>query len=216
MSDKYLKIAAGINPDWPEPFLYMGLNAYAQGDMKVAEEMLRKAILLDGKRRIALQLSDSTGLCRSGPHSGEFGTKSESEVYLAKARELQNKTMEQTQQSVSAMALAGGAGAAAAIVPLSKQDEDEAAPVLETNTDPFARVDASMLARANLSSKQRASADWQEKNLRLILGASLNDLATAEAVQRDMLPRSVTIRRPSAGTQISRVWARILEFAPSV
>ena len=43
-SDKYLKIAAEINPNWPEPWLYMGLNAYAQGDMKRAEEALRKAV----------------------------------------------------------------------------------------------------------------------------------------------------------------------------
>ena len=30
VSDKYLKAAVEVNPDWPEPWLYMGLNAYAR------------------------------------------------------------------------------------------------------------------------------------------------------------------------------------------
>ena len=48
-AERYLKVASEVNPNWPEPFLYMGLNAYAQGDMKRAEEMLRKAVILTGQ-----------------------------------------------------------------------------------------------------------------------------------------------------------------------
>src|SRR5258708_16145450 len=45
-SNVYLKAAAEINPSAPEPFLYLGLNAYSQDDMKRTEEMLRKAGVL--------------------------------------------------------------------------------------------------------------------------------------------------------------------------
>ena len=49
-ANKYLKAAAEIDPTAPEPFLYLGLNAYAQDDMKRAEAMLRKAVELDRQR----------------------------------------------------------------------------------------------------------------------------------------------------------------------
>ena len=84
---------------------------------------------------------------------------------FAKARDLQNKTMEQTQQSVAADGGCRRCGAAAAIVPLNKQSENEAAPLLPASTDPFARVDASVMARANLTEKQRAAAESQENEL---------------------------------------------------
>ncbi len=47
-SDKYLKVAAQARPSWPEPYLYMGLNAYGRGDNRAAEDLLRKAITLTG------------------------------------------------------------------------------------------------------------------------------------------------------------------------
>jgi tetratricopeptide (TPR) repeat protein len=113
------------------------------------------------------------------------GRAEESEKYLAKARDLQNKTLQAGQQDVSAIALAGGAGNAAAIVPLSPQNEEQAAPVSPGATDPFARVDADVVARANLTEAQRAAADAQENRLRSVLGLGFNDLATSEAVRRD-------------------------------
>ena len=181
VSDKYLKIAAEINPKWPEPWLYMGLNAYAQGDMKRAEEALRKAIELTGQDESRSNYQIRRAYVDLGRILTNSNRKDEAEKYLAKARELQNKTMEQTQQSVSAMA--GGAGAAAAIVPLNKQSENEAAPLLESNADPFARVDASVVARANLNGKQWTAAQEQERSLRAVLGLAYDDLATSEAVR---------------------------------
>jgi tetratricopeptide (TPR) repeat protein len=184
-SDKYLRIAAGLNPTWPEPFLYLGLNAFAQGDMKSAEEAFRKTIALTGQdeSRSSYQIRRAyVDLARILEKSGR---SDEADVFVAKAHDLQKKVMEETQQSVATMALAGGAGSAAALVPISTQQEDEAAPVLEANADPFGHVDASTLAHANLNEKQRALADSQETHLRAVLGLSLNDLATSEAVRRD-------------------------------
>ncbi len=187
VADRYLKIASEANPNWPEPWLYMGLNAYAQADMKRSEEMLRKAVILTGTDESRSNYQIRRAYVDLGRILANSGRAQESEVYMAKARDLQNKTMEQSQQSVASMALAGGAGAAAAVVPLNPQHEEEAAPLLPGSSDPFARVDASLLARTNLTSKERSAADVQENQLRTILGESFNDLATSEAVRGQYL-----------------------------
>jgi tetratricopeptide (TPR) repeat protein len=186
-SDRYLKIAIEVNSDSPEPWLYMGLNAYAQSDMKRAEECFRKAIALTGTDESRSSYQIRRAYVDLGRILVNSGRAEESEVYLAKARDLQNKTMEQSQQNVASMALAGGAGSAAAIVPLSPQSETEAAPLLPGNADPFARVDAAVVARSNLTEKQRAEADSQENRLRSVLGLSFNDLATSEAMRGEYL-----------------------------
>jgi tetratricopeptide (TPR) repeat protein len=186
-SERYLKTALEVNAGWPEPWLYMGLNAYAQGDMKHAEECFRKAIALTGADQARSNYQIRRAYVDLGRILANSSRAEESEVYLTKARDLQNKTMEQGQQSVSAMALAGGAGSAAAIVPLNPKNEAQAAPLLPPDTDPFARVDASVVARANLTEKQRAAADLQENRLRSVLGLSFNDLATSEAVRKEYL-----------------------------
>jgi tetratricopeptide (TPR) repeat protein len=186
-SDRYLKIAAEINPAWPEPWLYLGLNAYAQADMPRAEEYFRKAIQLTGKDEERSNFQIRRAYVDLGRILANSGRSEESEIYLAKARDLQNKTMVHTQQNVSEIALAGGAGSAAAIMPLSPKNEVEAAPLEQTSVDPFAHLDASVLARANLTETERAQAEAQEARLRAILGLSFNDLATSEAVRRDYL-----------------------------
>jgi tetratricopeptide (TPR) repeat protein len=185
VSDRYLKIAVEVNPDWPEPWLYMGLNAYAQSDNKRAEEMFRKAIALTGEDESRSNFQIRRAYVDLGRILANSGRAEESEKYLAKARDLQNKTLQEGQQNVAAMALAGGAGTAAAIVPLNPQSETEAAPVALGNSDPFARIDASVVARANLTDQQRTAADSQENRLRSVLGLGFNDLATSEAVRRD-------------------------------
>lgn len=188
LSERYLKTAVEVNPDWPEPWLYMGLNAYAQGDMKRAEDCFRKSIVLTGTDEARSNFQIRRAYVDLGRILATSGRTEESAQYLVKARELQNKTMEQGQQSVaSSVALAGGAGSAAAVVPLNVKNEVQAAPLLPADTDPFARVDASVVARANLTEQQRSAADAQENRLRSVLGLSFNDLATSEAVRGEYL-----------------------------
>jgi tetratricopeptide (TPR) repeat protein len=182
-SNKYLNVAADVNPNWPEPFLYLGLNAFALGDMKRAEDDLRKAIALTGQDEARSNYQIRRAYVDLARILEKSGRADEADTFVAKAHDLQKKVMEQTQQSVASMALAGGAGSAAALVPINTQQEEKAAPVVEANTDPFGHVDASTLARANLNEKQRALADSQEKRLRAILGLGFNDLATSEAVR---------------------------------
>lgn len=182
-ADKYMKIAAELNPTWPEPWLYMGLNAYAQGDMKAAESLLRRAVELTGTDEARSNYQIRRAYVDLGRILATSGREQEGEVYFGKARNLQNKTMQDTQQKVTSMALTEGAGSMAAMVPLDKKQESQAAPLTQTKADAFARIDPATLA--NLTDTQRAQVKKQEDDLRLVLGQSYGDLATAEAMQRN-------------------------------
>jgi tetratricopeptide (TPR) repeat protein len=115
------------------------------------------------------------------------GRKDEAEIYLAKARNLQNKTMEQSQQRVASIVLAEGGSSAAAVVPLSRQQESQAAPILPGAVDPFARIDPAAIAANRLSAEQRTALEGEENTLRSVLGLAFNDLGTSEAIRRDYL-----------------------------
>lgn len=177
-SNTYLKVAAEINPSAPEPFLYLGLNAYSQDDMKRAEEMLRKAVVLTGNDEARSNYQIRRAYVDLGRILATSGRKDESEIYLTKARNLQNKTMEQSQQQVASIA---GSGSIAGVVPLSRQQENQSAPLPQTSTDLVARVDP---AANNLTTEQRTAAEAEENELRAILGLAFNDLGTSEAIRR--------------------------------
>jgi tetratricopeptide (TPR) repeat protein len=185
-ADRYLKIASEISPDVPEPWLYLGLDAYAQADMKAAEEYLRKAVVLTGTDESRSNYQIRRAYVDLGRILANSGRTEESEVYLTKARELQKKTMEFTQQQI-AEKMAEGGGGMAATVPIRIDKDLEAAALLPVNSDPFAHVDASVLSRTSLTTEQRAALDAQEARLRSILGLSFNGLATAEAVSGQYL-----------------------------
>jgi tetratricopeptide (TPR) repeat protein len=185
-ADQYLRIAAEIGPEWPEPWLYLGLDAYAQGNMKNAEEFLRKAVNLTGKDESRSNYQIRRAYVDLGRILANSGRTEESEVFLTKARELQKKSMELTQQEISSV-IAERGGTMAATVPIRIEKETEAAMLLPPNTDPFARVEISSLAHSRFTPEQRAAIAAEESRLRGILGLSFNDLATAEAVSGQYL-----------------------------
>jgi len=180
-AERFLKIAAEIGPTWPEPWLYLGLDAYAQSDMKRAEDCLRKAVILTGSDESRSNYQIRRAYVDLGRILANSGRTAESEVFLTKARDLQKKTMQLTQQNIAAT-IAEGGGTMAAVVPLQSQKDLEAAILLPANSDPFARIDASILAETKLTAEQRAAVEAQENRLRAILGLSFNDLATSEAM----------------------------------
>jgi tetratricopeptide (TPR) repeat protein len=186
VSDRYLKLAAQLDPNAPEPWLYLGLNAYAQSDMPHAEEYLRKAVVLTGKDEARSNYQIRRAYVDLGRILVNSGRTEESEAFLAKARDLQNKTMELTQQNV-ASAMNDAGGTAAAIVAIQPQPETDTAKFLPVDADPFARIDTSVTARSNLTKAQLAIADSQENRLRAVLGLGFNDLATSEAVSGEYL-----------------------------
>ena len=175
VSDKYLAAAARIDPTSPDPPLYLGMNAYAEGKMDRAEAMMRKAIELTGtdEQRTNFQIRRAyVDLARIAAQSGRA---QESDAWAAKARELQNKIMQQTQQEVSREMAAKGDAGDAAVVPLTKEQEDKAAPAVHSDESNARR----------LTQAQLAAVKDREKALQSALALAFNDLATAEAIQQD-------------------------------
>lgn len=187
VSNRHLKVAAQIDPSAPEPWLYLGLNAYAQSDADHAEQYLRKAVALTGKDEARSNYQIRRAYVDLGRILINSGRTEESEVFLAKARDLQNKTMELTQHDVASAMNDAGATSVAAVAPLQPQSNIEPAILLPLNTDPFARIDASVTAHSNLTKEQLDIADAQENRLRAVLGLGFNDLATSEAVRGEYL-----------------------------
>jgi tetratricopeptide (TPR) repeat protein len=183
-SNTYLEAAAKIDPSAPEPFLYLGLNAYSQDDMKRAEEMLRKAVLLTGNDEERSNYQIRRAYVDLGRILTSSGRKEEGEVYLAKARNLQNKTMEQSQQQVASIA---GSGSIAAVVPLSREQENQSAPLPHANADFVARADPAAMSGSKLTSDQRAAVEAEENQLKSVLGLAFNDLGTSEAIRGQYL-----------------------------
>jgi len=174
-SDKYMTVAARIDPTSPDPALYLGMNAYAEGKMDRAEAMMRRAIKLTGsdEGRTNYQIRRAyVDLTRITAQSGRM---EESNAFAARARELQNKIMLQTQQEVSKTQAESGNGMGVAVVPLTRQQEDQSAPAVR---------DSASVGR-KLSAAQLAAARERERALKSALALAYNDLATANAMQKD-------------------------------
>ncbi|HEX5236002.1 MAG TPA: tetratricopeptide repeat protein [Silvibacterium sp.] len=187
VADKYLKTAAALNSEWPDPFLYMGLDAFAQGDQRSAEVFLRKAIELTGTDEARTNYQIRRAYVDLGRILAREGREQESEVYVAKARDLENKVMADSQQRTTSLLISEGGNTSdlAAVMPLSKQQENQAAPISESGAYTTARLDISTSAGSNLNAAERATAKKEEDMLRPILGQSYSDLATAEAIRHD-------------------------------
>ena len=144
--------------------------------------MLRKAIFLTGDDEERSNYQIRRAYVELGRILATSGRKEEGEVYLAKARNLQNKTMEQSQQQVASMA---GADSIAAVVRPKLKQENQTAPPLQTSADLVARIDPAAIPANKLNSEQRASAEAEENALRSVLGLAFNDLGTSKAIRRE-------------------------------
>jgi tetratricopeptide (TPR) repeat protein len=176
-SDKYLTAASRINPALPDTFLYMGVNAFDQQKMDRAEAMMRKAIELTGSDDARTNYQIRKAYVDMARILGQSGRMEESRSYAAKARELQNKTMVETQQKVSKMMADNGRGAVAGVVPLTKEQENQSAPAVEDKDDPR--------ARRRLTAEEVAAVDARSKAVESALALALNDMATANAMQKN-------------------------------
>jgi tetratricopeptide (TPR) repeat protein len=136
------------------------------GDLRVLERAYAQAIEL---YRNSLTFEDAV----------------DTRVELASADLNAGQVDEAIAEANRALATAPGNARAATVLRHAsmRKRQPQTAPTLPLDVDPFARLDASTLKRANLTTKQRADAENEERQLRLVLGASLNDLGTSEAAR---------------------------------
>jgi tetratricopeptide (TPR) repeat protein len=182
-SNHYLRIAVEARPSSPETWLYLGLNAYARKENAQAEKLLRKAIMLAEPEGAMAHYEIRKGYFTLGRILIVSGKKDEGEKYIQKARALEQLIMADSQQDSRSPATISGAGMGGAPVPALPEKDDPTSRARTMGKDTVARVDAPALSPANSTSAPKKAATVQEKYLRGILGASFNDLATAEAMR---------------------------------
>jgi tetratricopeptide (TPR) repeat protein len=181
----HLKIATEIDPSWPEPWLFLGLNAYAQGDAASSEKYLRKCIELTGKdesrgnyqvRRAYVTLARILTASRRAD---------EAAPYLERARQGQKQALAEAQQIVAGKASDEGFVSPAAVVALLRHQEDQPIALSSDPVDPAQPLSSADLKRSGLSEEKKKAAVDEENQLRLIVATSFSDLAISEAIRRD-------------------------------
>ena len=103
-ANAHLKAATEIDPSWPEPWLFLGLNAYAQGDSPHAESYLRKCIELTGKDESRGNYQVRRAYVTLGRILTTSGRTAEAAPMLERAREFQKQSLAEAQQSIAGKA----------------------------------------------------------------------------------------------------------------
>jgi xylan 1,4-beta-xylosidase len=181
-SDRYLHLAAQINPSMPEVWMYLGFNANARNDNRSAETLFRKAIALKEGGKPGEHLSIRRAYISLGRTYLSSGRTKEGEELLQTARELQLEDLREKQANVAGMKTKEGAGVSGAVVPYIPETENQISVSLRFAKAPSEGSDSRPL-RHPASRALQDPAGKAEKQLRAILGSSFNDLATAEALQ---------------------------------
>ena len=181
----HLRAATEIDPTWPEPWLFLGLNSYAQGDSASAEKYLRKCIELTGKEESRGNYQVRRAYITLGRILTASGRSAEAAPYLDRAREDQKKALAEAQQIVAGRAADEGSVSPAAVVALLKTQEDRTVDVSSEPVDPTVSLDAEIISRSAMSQEEKSAAATQEKQLRSILANSYSDLATSEAIRHE-------------------------------
>jgi len=175
-SNRHLMVASQLQPDSPEPWLYLGMNAFQQQDFPKAKTYLEKAITTTGsdESRNGYQLKRVyIALSRIAFTDGD---REQAQKYAQKARDLQNKSLVVSGASVAETMEQGGMGDAAAVMPHANLPHEEAA--TPESVDPTAQVSTSPL-----KPEEAQEAKNLEKRLRQVLSSSFNDWGTSEARQ---------------------------------
>ena len=171
-SDRYLTAAAADKPDWPEPYLYMGLNAFARHDDKQAEELLRKAIALTGDDKARNNYQIRRAYYVLGRICIQTGRKDEGVTYTKVFSEMQDKTMADSRAKTPASKIQGTMGSG-----MTGEPSVPTTAVIDPGAQPGDTAQ-------QLSPQQKAAIKTAEQQLSLVLGNAYNDLGTSEARQK--------------------------------
>lgn len=162
--------------------MFLGLNAQGRGANRLAETYLRKAIALTRNEAPTKHLSLRKAYFGLGRILLSTGRKKESQAMFKKARELQKEEQAEAQRRMAARNASGGAGVGGAVVPyIPETDSRDSFSAAPGQGSASGENSGSALRRVGKSPKDPAAKT--EKHLRAVLGSSLNDLATAEALQ---------------------------------
>ena len=185
-SNQHLLIAAKSQPTNPDPWLYLGLNAYKSNDYPTARQYLLKTVELTGENQERNNFQIRRGYIALGRILVSEGKKEEADQYFTKAKALGAKSMELSSEAISSAMSEGGMHSSPGVMPSLAQPQNansasqESAPV-----DPTERPDPSTLTDVQLSPTQLKDVQARENQLSAVLSTTYNDWGTAEARQKD-------------------------------
>jgi tetratricopeptide (TPR) repeat protein len=178
-SNAHLLAAAKADPDNPDPYLYLGLNAYKQRDNAAAETYLRKAIQLTGDDVSRNGYHIRRGYIALARILASEGKKEEAQVYFDKAKALSDQSLQSSAESMND--LSSSQDASPGLVSSRPVPKPQVPSSPGKNVDFTADVGAWQRERTRLSPEQFEQAEQRAKALRAILGTSYNDWGTSEA-----------------------------------
>jgi tetratricopeptide (TPR) repeat protein len=178
-SDKHLRAAATIQPNGPEVWLYLGLNAFQERSYEEAKKDLLKAVELSGSDEARGNYQIRRAYIALGRMYFIDGNKQEAEKWIAKAKSVQGKSLELSSESV-AETTGGGMSGAAAVMPRVEEPEKVSVPD-ESAIDASAPLSPSLLSQTSLSPSDREQVLTLEKQLRTVIASAYNDWGTADA-----------------------------------
>ena len=171
--------ASNARPEWPEPWLYLGLAAYNSGDQKTAAEDLRKAI--------ALTVDDSRGnyqIRRAYYTLGRILTQqnrnADADEFVRRFREIQSRLLLDAQKTSGAMGsgMAQMSQSAAALAALAQLPTENS--FLFPSADmALSGIDSAFTTPVSYA--KPGDPKKHERELRKVLSGALNDLGTVEA-----------------------------------
>lgn len=185
-SNQHLLIASKAEPNNPDPWLNLGLNAYKANNYPTAKQYLMKAVELTGEEQDRNNFQIRRGYIALGRILIAEGKKDEAEQYLTKAKALGAKSMELSSEAISSAMSESGMKSSPGVLPgVAPPQSSNNRANQDTTVDPTERPDPSTLANVQLTPAQLNEVQTREKELTAVLSTTYNDWGTAEARQKD-------------------------------
>ena len=179
-SDQHLRIAAESDPTSPDPWLFLGSNAYQEKKFDAAKEYLTKAITLTGKDEARNSYQIRKAYIILGRLSVSEGHREQGQQQLEHSKQLFALYMKAVEKQVGDQAAASGMGGG------ENPGGDlpgMVAPAKLASESGTAEGDAR--PNPKLTPLEQKAIDARQKQLREILGISFNDWGTSEARQKN-------------------------------
>ena len=181
-SNQHLLAASKADPNNPDPYMYLGLNAMKQRDNATAEAYLRKAVLLTGDNVSRNDYNIRRGYIGLARILASEGKKDEAQVYFDKAKALSDSEHRANEAAFSSY-LTSKEDTGPAVV-MSKPPPKPKVPTTNpADVDFTADIRVEQLGNTRLTPAQLEEAEKRVRALRSILGTGYDDWGTSEAKQ---------------------------------
>jgi tetratricopeptide (TPR) repeat protein len=181
-SNRHLKAAMEADPTSPDPWLFLGGNAYQEKNYELAKQYLTKAIALTDKDEGRNSYQIRKAYIMLGRISVSEGHREEAQQQLEHSKQLFALYMKAVERQVGAQTAASGMGGGES---LGGDLPGIAAPPAIAYAGTPSPESATQPKSSQLSSKEQEVIEDRKKQLRSVLGESFNDWGTAEARQKN-------------------------------